>query len=100
MKRKKINFKQDFYKDLEDPESAEAYLNDSMKSGDTGVILMAVRDVAKVQGVAKLAKLTGIQREHLYTILSDEGNPTLENFNSIVDALGYELQVKKRASGD
>jgi probable addiction module antidote protein len=97
VKKKKINFKEDFYKELEDPSSAEVYLNDAMESGDTKTILLAVRDVAKVQGVAGIAKRTGIPREHLYTILSESGNPTLENFSSIVDALGYELQVKKRA---
>lgn len=95
--KKKIDFKQDFYKELENPDAAEAYLNDAMESGETRVILLAVRDVAKVRGVAEVAKRTGIQREHLYTILSENGNPTLENFSAIVDALGYELQVKKRA---
>lgn len=100
MKKKKVNFKEDFLKELEDSESAEIYINDAMKSGETPAILTAIKDVVKVQGVAKLAKLTGIQREHLYTILSEEGNPTLANFNAIVDALGYKLQVKKRASGD
>ena len=97
MKQKKIDFKQDFYKELEDSDAAEVYLNDAMESGDTKTILLAVRDIAKVRGVAEISKLTGIQREHLYTILSEQGNPTLENFSSIVDALGYELQVKKRA---
>lgn len=97
MKQKKIDFKKDFYKELEDSDSAEAYLNDAMESGDTKTILLAVRDIAKVRGVAEISKRTGIQREHLYTILSEQGNPTLENFSSIVDALGYELQVKKRA---
>ena len=95
--KKKIDFKQDFYKELEDSAVAEAYLNDAMESGETKVILLAVRDVAKVRGVGEVAKRTGIQREHLYTILSEQGNPTLENFSAIVDALGYELQVKKRA---
>jgi probable addiction module antidote protein len=97
MKRKKIDFKQDFYKELGDADSAETYLNDAMESGDTKLILLAVRDIAKVRGVAEISKRTGIQREHLYTILSEQGNPTLENFSAIVDALGYELQVKKRA---
>ena len=100
MKKKKINFKQDFYKELEDAEAAEAYLNDAMKSGEAGTILLAVKDLAKVRGIAEVAKKTGIQREHLYTILSEHGNPTLDSFNAIMDALGYELQVKKKASGD
>ena len=100
MKRKKNGFKEDFYRELEDKEAAETYLNDAMKSGDAGTILLAIRDLAKVRGVAEIAKKTGIQREHLYTILSEHGNPTLESFNSIMDALGYELQVKKKASGD
>ncbi|MDZ4677121.1 MAG: putative addiction module antidote protein [Oligoflexia bacterium] len=100
MKRKKINFKQDFYKELEDAESAEAYLNDAMKSKEASTILLAIRDLAKVRGIAEVAKKTGIQREHLYTILSEHGNPTLDSFNSIMNALGYELQVRKKASGD
>ena len=97
MKKKKINFKADFFKELEDPESAEIYLNDAMEGGDIQAILLAIRDIAKVRGVAEIAKKTGIQREHLYTMLSDHGNPTLESFSSIMGALGYELQVKRRA---
>ena len=100
MKRKKINFKQDFYKELENAEAAEAHLNDAMKSGEASTILLAIKDLAKVSGVVEISKKTGIQREHLYTILSEHGNPTLDNFNAIMDALGYELQVKKKVSGD
>ncbi len=99
MKKKKINFKQDFFKELEDAEAAEAYLNDAMKSGEASTILLAIKDLAKVRGIAEVAKKTGIQREHLYTILSEQGNPTLDSFSAIMGALGYELQVKKKASG-
>ena len=49
MKQKKIDFKQDFYKELEDSDAAEVYLNDAMESGDTKTILLAVRDIAKVR---------------------------------------------------
>jgi probable addiction module antidote protein len=98
VKRKKIEFKKDFYKELADVDAAAIYLNDAIKSGDASVILLAIRDVAKVQGVAAISKKTGIQREHLYTILSRRGNPTLDNFNSIMKALGYDLMVKKRSS--
>ena len=97
MKNRKVNFKTDFFKELEDPEAAEVYLNDAMECGDIKVILLAIRDIAKVRGVAEIAKKTGIQREHLYTMLSERGNPTLESLSSIMDALGYELQVKRRA---
>jgi probable addiction module antidote protein len=44
-----------------------------------------------------VAKMTGIPREHLYTVLSEKGNPTLESFHSIMAVLGFQLQVKKRA---
>ncbi|MEQ1665935.1 MAG: addiction module antidote protein [Bdellovibrionales bacterium] len=100
MKRKKIDFKQDFYRELEETEAAEAYLNDAIKSADFSVILLALRDIAKVKGVSEIAKKSGIQREHLYTILSEHGNPTLDNFSSIMTALGYELSIKKKASGE
>ncbi len=48
------------YKELEDPEFAESYLNECLKDKDLGVFLLAIQDVAKVKGgravLAKHAK--------------------------------------------
>jgi probable addiction module antidote protein len=100
MKKESVDFKEDFLKELKDPESAEVYLKDAIESGDVRVLLLALRDLAKVQGIAAVAKKTGIGRELLYTILSEKGNPTFENLAVIFNALGFKLHASRKASGD
>lgn len=50
------------------------------------------------QGVSELARKTGLGRQALYTALSENGNPTLETLTTVLEALGLELTVQKRAA--
>ena len=80
--------------DLEDPAEAAGYLNACLADGDPEVFLLALRDVARAQGgVAKLAEATHLNREHLYRILSENGNPELRSLGTVLDALGLRLAV-------
>jgi probable addiction module antidote protein len=64
--------------DLEDPAEAAAYLNACLQDEDPEVFLLALRDVARARGgLAKLAEITDLNREHLYRMLSEKGNPEL-----------------------
>ncbi len=62
--------------------------------------------VLRVQEIALLIsgeKITPSRLQHARQLLGshyEQGNPTLDSFNAIMDALGYELQVKRKASGD
>jgi len=40
-----------------------------------------------------IAKKTGLTREHLYTSLSENGNPTLQTLTAIMNTLGYQLSI-------
>ena len=40
-----------------------------------------------------IAKQTGLTREHLYTGLSENGNPTLQTLTVIMNTLGYQLTI-------
>jgi len=80
--------------DLQDPAEALGYLNACLEDGDPEVFLMALRDVARSRGgVAKLAKVTELNREHLYRMLSENGNPELRSLEALLDALGFRLTV-------
>jgi len=80
--------------DLQDPAEAAEYLNACLEDRDPEVFLLALRDVARARGgVAKLAKLTELNREHLYRMLSENGNPELRSLESLLDALGFRLAV-------
>lgn len=80
--------------DLKDPAEAAAYLSACLQDDDPEVFLLALRDVARARGgVAKLAEMTELNREHLYRMLSEKGNPELRSLEALLDALGLRLAV-------
>jgi probable addiction module antidote protein len=86
--------------DLEDPTEAVGYLNACLEDDDPEIFLLALRDVARAQGgVAKLAEITNLNREHLYRMLSENGNPEFRSLEMLLDALGFRLAVKLKQAG-
>ena len=67
-----------------DPDFPSEYLKAALEDEDEPrVLLLALRHLAQAQGIAKVAKAAGIERESLYRALSARGNPrlsTLERF--------------------
>ena len=80
-------------KQLTDPAAAANYINAAIEDSPD-MLLVAVRNVAEAQKMAKVASRAGVNRETLYRTLSDEGNPTLDTLSSVLDALGLEIAVK------
>lgn len=95
MKRSK-SYREVLLERLKDPSEAVAYLNAALEDEDTRVFLVALRDIVDANGgISMLAKETELNRETLYRTLSTKGNPTIENLILMLDALGFELQVKE-----
>lgn len=57
------------------------------------MFLMALRDVAKARGTTGVAKQASLNRENLYRILSENGNPQLSNLAAILKTMGLGLSV-------
>ena len=76
-----------------DDEFAAAYLAAALEE-DTAGFLMAVRRLIDAKGIQKtwLAKESGLNRENLYRVLSENGNPELATVVSLMKALGYRLE--------
>jgi probable addiction module antidote protein len=74
-------------------EDIDAYLQAAFESGNPKQITKALGNAAKAQGMIDIAGKTGLTREHLYTSLSESGNPTLQTLTKIMDTLGYKLAV-------
>lgn len=81
-----------------------AYLEAAIEEchGDAGFVARALGDIARAQGMTGIAKETGLGRESLYKSLSRDGNPKLETFLKVTNALGLKLQVvgDSSATGD
>ncbi len=85
---------------LKKPQKADTYLRLAMEEyqedGNTEILLVALRNVAEARGgLGFLAKKTHLNRQNLYCILSEKGNPTLETFGLILRALGYKLSIQR-----
>lgn len=92
------DYQEQLHERLQDREYAAEYLSACASEGQEA-LLVGLKDVAKAQGgVGQLAKETALNRESLYRMLSDEGNPTLESVLLVLDSLGIELQFAMRAA--
>jgi len=82
---------------LKDPETAAEYLTACLDDGDLDVFLLALRDVAEAQGgIRKLSGRTRLNRENLYRMLSESGNPSITSLYSVLSSLGLRLAVAVR----
>ena len=78
-----------------DPDFAAEYLKASVEDGDEpNVLLIALRHLAYAQGLAKVAKAAGIERESLYRALSVRSNPRLSTLVAFTKAIGLRLTVE------
>jgi probable addiction module antidote protein len=78
-----------------DPDFAAEYLKAALKDSDEPrVLLIALRHLAQAQGIAKIAKAAGVERESLYRALSSNGNPRLSTLFAVAKAVGLKLTVE------
>jgi probable addiction module antidote protein len=81
--------------ELRDPEFAAGYLTASLDEGSVDQFLIALRNVAQaLGGLGKLAAETELNRQNIYRMLSNSGNPTLGSLLAVLGALGMELSFK------
>ena len=80
--------------DLLDPGEAAEYLNVALEDGSQEVFLMALKDVANAKGISEIARITNLNRENLYRILSTNGNPKLKSLSSVLHSVGLKLSIE------
>jgi probable addiction module antidote protein len=98
MSKNSISYRNGLLKDLKDPGEAAAYLNAALEDGSQDMFMLALRDVADAVGISDLAKKLGLNRENMYRILSDEGNPQLGSLSILLESMGLKLAVEVKIS--
>ncbi|MBZ5728075.1 MAG: transcriptional regulator [Acidobacteriia bacterium] len=93
MKRRSKSYQEGLHKRLQDPIYAAEYLKVMIEESDQG-FLLALRDVAEArEGLGKLAEIANVNRENLYRMLSETGNPRLSSLGAVLQALGLRLSI-------
>jgi probable addiction module antidote protein len=67
-----------------------AYLEAALEDGDSSVVAAALGDIARANGMTKVARRAGLGRESLYKVLSADGHPELGTVLRVVRALGIK----------
>ena len=98
LKRKSASYHESLINSLRKKSEAKAYLQaaleDYQEDGSSEALLLALRNLAEAQGgITELAQRTNINRQHLYRILSNKGNPRLQTFGKLLNGLGFHLSV-------
>jgi probable addiction module antidote protein len=80
---------------LRTPEEMAAYLDACIveSDGDSAFIAKALGDIARAQGMSKVARDAGMSRESLYRALSGERNPDFSTILKVTRALGVKLHA-------
>lgn len=93
------DYKEWLLEQLKDLDFAAGYITDAIEEGEAA-FLLAVRDVVEAQGgIGELAKNTELNREGLYDMLSEKGNPRLSSLSTVFNALGLQIAVTKKIEG-
>lgn len=100
MAKKSIDYREHLLERLKDTAEAVEYLKATLEESDMPeLFLVALKDVAEARGMSQLAKAAHLNRENLYKILSEHGNPEFKSLHAILDALGLRLSIEmKKAS--
>lgn len=79
---------------LDNEETVVEYLNAAFDQDDPNLMLAAIGDVAKVHGMAQIARDTGLGRESLYKALQPGAKPRFDTVMKVMKALGVKLHVE------
>ena len=92
MPKRTTSYREMLLEDLQDPQEAAHYLNAVIEDRSERLFLLALRDIAESRQMAKVAEAAGGQRETIYRMLSETGNPRLSSLWDLFPALGLRIR--------
>jgi probable addiction module antidote protein len=86
---------------LSDPKVAAGYLRSILRDSPE-LFPKALRKVAEARGFAmsKVAECAGVERESIYRMLSETGNPTWASLRGVLKALDVHLTIEDDSRND
>ena len=90
------NYREELLEQLQDIGEATAYLTECFHDSEE-VFLLGLRNVVDAHGgIGELSKNTELNRENLYRVLSEGGNPKLSSLALILEILGIQVEFAPR----
>jgi probable addiction module antidote protein len=78
---------------LDSDKAVAEFIDAALETGEPSVLIRALGEVARAQGMAKVAKRSGLGRESLYKALQPASHPRLATIMRVAQALGIRLHA-------
>ena len=78
---------------LDSPEMIHEYLKTAFEQGDDELLIAAIGNVAKAQGMTEIARKTNLSRQNLYKALAPNSSPKFDTVKKVIEALGCKLAI-------
>jgi probable addiction module antidote protein len=75
-----------------------AYLEAALAEDDPKLLFTVIGDIARSEGMVRLAQELDLDRKGLYKALSPKGNPSFITVAKVLDKLGFRLKVEQKVS--
>ena len=79
---------------LTDDVAVAEYMTAVLEAEDPDLLLLALGDVARARGMARVAKDAGLGRESLYKALAPGAKPRFDTILKVAKALGVRLTAQ------
>jgi len=83
----------------DDPDAIAKHLNQVLSRRDGVLVVKAIGQVIRAQGMARFSKRTGMQRSNLYRSFRGEIGPKFETVLDVLSALDLDLTVEPSLRG-
>jgi len=93
MSGRSVSYKEFLHQNLRDNAEVANYLQAALEDSQSA-FLIALKNVLDARKVAAVARASKVSREHIYQMLAEGGNPTLNSLQKILHALGLRLSVE------
>jgi probable addiction module antidote protein len=74
------------------------YLETALEENDTELLFEVIGDIARSEGMTRLAQELGLSRESLYRSFSRTGNPSFTTVAKLLYLLGYKVEIKQKTA--
>ena len=78
---------------LNSPEMVQEYLKAAFAENDTQLLITAIGNIAKAQGMTEISRKTNLSRQNLYKALSPGASPKFETIKKVIEALGCKIAI-------
>jgi probable addiction module antidote protein len=85
----------DMAQDIRSKADVVLCLEAALAENDVPFLLSVMGDIARSEGMSKIAREMGLSREGLYRSLAPGGNPSFETVVRLLGLLGMRLAVKR-----